>query len=198
MEAKIECPKCYEEETIEIVDLNSDRWECPSCYFDEYISEFNVEVQMVSLFGDLDDAMITKKRDNGDEFVILDDDKKEEWMTEVIHEVHKALDYFMPDDTCYRFIERVAGELREGDGEADEDDLREMVCEIEPDIYTHNLTTWLNARNDHIYYLNQAQEMGLELDGFQLLTYAQKMYIEEIGNALISAVVETVEELETV
>ena len=154
------------------------------------------ETTLMEVVTELYNALITKNRHNGEEIIILDDDTKEDWMTDIIHDVHKAMDQgFLPDDTCYQCINRVLGDLMEGDEDSEGDDLREMLYEIEPDVYTSDLTAWLNARNDHVYYITRVKEEfgeGLD-DGFQLLSAAQGLYIQDIGNALITAMVDHLE-----
>ena len=126
----------------------------------------------------LAEALETKKRINGDDFVSLRDGSPQ-WMTDVIRTVHGDK---MPDDTTYAFIKRCAIAIADGD-----DDSHEAIYQIEPDVYTNDLTAWLHARVDHVYYLTEAlQEFGAK-DGFDALQTAQVTQIQEIGEALIGA-----------
>lgn len=126
------------------------------------------------------DALETKTRDNGDKFVSLKDGSPE-WMTQVIREIHGDK---LPDDTTYEFIERCARAIED----VDAGEMQDAISEIEPDCYTNDLTGWLHARADHVYYLTQAlEDYGPFDDGFKLLATAQKMHIDEIGSALIAA-----------
>lgn len=128
------------------------------------------------------DALETKTRENGDKFVCLKDGSPK-WMTEVIRGIHGDK---LPDDTTYDLIERCAGAIQ------DVDDMQEAIDELEPDSYTGELTAWLAARVDHVYYLTQALEEFEPKDGFAALAIAQQIQIREIGSALIQAL-ETVE-----
>lgn len=127
-------------------------------------------------------AFETKKRNDEKEFVCLKDGSPS-WMTEVIRAAHGDK---LPDDTTYAFVEKAA------DAIADSEDPQEAILEIEPDAYTAGLTAWLNARVDHVYYLTETldeiAQAGLGItDGFQVLALAQQKQIQEVGNALISA-----------
>jgi hypothetical protein len=129
----------------------------------------------------LSQAFQTKKRKDGNDFVSLKDGSPA-WMTEVVRSAHGDK---LPDDTVYAFIERVASALADADEDADPSD---VISEIETDTYTADLTAWLHARVDHVYYLTEVLEEGLGItDGFQLLAAAQQKQIHEIGYALVSA-----------
>jgi hypothetical protein len=143
------------------------------------------------LAGDLYDALETRKRNNGKEFICLKDGSPD-WMTEVISTAHGDA---MPDDTIYGIIERAAGALHDAEAE-DEDAAQEAIYELEPDCYTNDLTAWLHKRVDHVYYLTEVLEDGGCEDGFQLLMAAQSKQIQEIGGQLVSALVAYQSELE--
>jgi hypothetical protein len=138
----------------------------------------------------LSGALETKKRNDGQEFVCLKDGSPA-WMTEVIRSAHGDK---LPDDTTYKFIERVADALANASEDAEPSD---VILEIEPDPYTAGLTAWLNARVDHVYYLTEVLEEGTGItDGFQLLAAAQQKQIHEVGYALVSALEEAAEQME--
>lgn len=128
----------------------------------------------------LSDALVTDKRNNGEEFVHLADNSPQ-WMTDVIRAVHGDK---LPDDTTYSFIERSANALAESDVTF-ADHACEVITEIEPDSYTHDLTAWLHARADHTYWLTEVLEETDIKDGFQLLALAQQKHIQEVGYRLV-------------
>lgn len=123
-------------------------------------------------------VFVTSKRNDGAEYVHLKDGSPD-WMTDVVHEVHGDK---LPDDTVYALISRCVDAIADGG-----DDPQESLDEIEPDHYTNDLTGWLHARNDHVYYLTEALEESEFNDGFALLSYAQSIQIREIGSALLTA-----------
>ena len=127
------------------------------------------------------EAFTTKKRDNGEDFYLLKDGSPQ-WMTDVVHAVHGDT---LPDDTIYKMIYDALSTLTELDEEAEEDKMRDAIYSMEPDVYTSNLTAWINKRNNHVYYLTEALEEFDIKDGFQALSMAQKMQMDEIGDALI-------------
>ena len=137
----------------------------------------NESYQVKALAEHLSKALIANSR-NGSEVILLKDNSPQ-WMTDVIRTVHGEK---LPDDTTYAFISKCADAIADA-----ADDLNDAITAIEPDVYTHNLTAWLNARVDHVYYLTEVLEESEIKDGFQLLAAAQQKQIQEIGFALISA-----------
>ena len=63
-------------------------------------------------------------------------------------------------------------------------------CDSEVDVYTCNLTKWLNDNNDNVYYLTEALEEFDEKDGVKVLTLAQYKAIEEHFNNLANILIE--------
>ncbi len=130
------------------------------------------------LASELADAFETRTRNDGQKFVVLKDGSTK-WMTDVCHKAHGDT---LPDDTIYGFCERAAYVI------ADAEEPEEAIDEMEPDPYTHNLTAWLHARADHVYFLTEALEEGTGItDGFQLLMRAQQIQIHEIARTLLAA-----------
>ena len=108
-------------------------------------------------------------------------------MTEVIHRAHGDEG---PNDTIYGFVEKAANAIWSADAN-DEDSASDAIYEIESDIYTSDLTAWLHESPSHVYYLNEAlEEYGDIRDGFQLLGLAQSKQIQEVGQALLSVLLE--------
>lgn len=130
------------------------------------------------LASELQQAFVTSKRNDGAEYVHLKDGSPD-WMTEVIRDVHGDK---LPDDTVYSLISRCVDAIADGG-----DDPQESLDDIEPATYTNDLTAWLHARNDHVYYLTEALEESEFKDGFALLSYALSIQIREIGGALLAA-----------
>jgi len=59
------------------------------------------------------------------------------------------------------------------------DKISEWV-DSETDVYTSNLTEWLNDSNSNVYYMTEVGEEYGTSDGFQLLQQAQYKAIEEL------------------
>lgn len=72
------------------------------------------------------------------------------------------------------------------------DELRELSSQIEADVYTSDLTAWLNQSNAHTYYLTQAIEEGMVKDGFQALAMAQVLAKTEALDIVINWLEENV------
>ena len=144
---------------------------------------------VIDLAQEMSEAFETRTRDNGDSFRVLKDGSPK-WMTGVIHEVHGE---DLPDDTIYRMIEMAVDAMADCE---EVEEIVERIYEIEADVYTSDLTDWLNKRNDHVYYLTEALEEFEPRDGFQLLMMAQKIQIDEVASATLNALQEIVDNLE--
>lgn len=134
-------------------------------------------------------ALKMDKRNDGGEFYKLVDGSPA-WMTDVIHAAHGDK---MPDDTVYEFVNRAAGAFADSDAET-ENEYSEVISEMEADVYTSDLTAWLNARVDHVDYLTQAIEEFQPENGFDALMMAQKIQIEEVAYALLRALTDFVDD----
>jgi len=145
---------------------------------------------LAELAGELYDALETDQRVDGKKFLKLRKGAPD-WAQEVVRKAHGDE---WPDDTIYDFINRCASAIYEA-GAEDEDAAQEAVYEIEADVYTNSLTAWLNERCDHVFYLTEALEDGVQ-DGFQALQFAQTKQIQEIGGNLIAALLEAQSDLE--
>ncbi len=138
---------------------------------------------LISLAKEMQEQMTTGKRNDGTEYYHLKNDHPE-WMTNIIHAVHEDK---MPDDTTYRFIADALDIICELEDDASGDDIREAIYErTEADVYTSDLTEWLNARNDHVYYLTEVLEEIDIKDGFQALSAAQAKHREEVALNLVN------------
>jgi hypothetical protein len=92
--------------------------------------------------------MVSKTRDDGSKFWSRSDDAPE-WVRELCFAAHDAGD-MLPDDHRYEFIVEALDALSDTE---DADDVN-----LEADIYTHNLTTWLASRADRSGYCDSAME----------------------------------------
>jgi hypothetical protein len=108
------------------------------------------------------------KRNDGQEYVHLKDGRPD-WLQDLCHEAHGDM---MPDDWRYEFIENAIDALAEND---DPDDIN-----LEADIYTHDLTTWLGSRADRFAYCEDAvKEYGLDTENFSMLDLLQQGQLME-------------------
>lgn len=79
------------------------------------------------------------------------------------------------------YMRAVADEVENTPYKPNFDDIHYKVRDsIEADVYTSNLTEWLNSKNSRVYYLTEALEEIELKDGFKLLAYAQTREIEEV------------------
>lgn len=137
------------------------------------------------------DNLVTKERTDGTKFIAPENTI--EWQQDIIRNAH--LDR-MPSDDIYERIYNILDRLSGLDDEAGEDEARDVIYEIEPDCYTSDLANWLSDNNNNVYYLTEALEQMEIKDGFQLLSAAQGLYIQEIANELINGIVKYIEETE--
>jgi hypothetical protein len=139
-------------------------------------------------------AFETRKRDDDSKYVCTKDGTPQ-WIHDAIHAGH--LEHF-PNDLYYRQIERFADSLNEAlDVDLSTlDDITEYVSdEMEPDVYTCDLTGWLHEYNDHVDYITQAiEEYGELTSGFDLLVRAQYIWMREVLDAVIGSLREAIDE----
>lgn len=140
------------------------------------------------LASDINDAMIQKTRKDGEEYYCLKDGSPN-WMQYIIWGAHGDR---LPDDSVYTTIARdVLPAIL--DAESDIESIEEGIREIEADVYTSDLTEWLNDSNENVYYLTEALEETDIKDGFRLLSYAQYLWRQEIATDLLAALVKEAE-----
>lgn len=83
-------------------------------------------------------------------------------------------------DSVYEFTMNTLEALADSTA-TDENDLRDSGIEsIEADVYTGDLTAWLNQSNYHVYYLTEALEEYDLKDGFAALAMAQQRAKQEV------------------
>lgn len=107
--------------------------------------------------------------------------KDTEWQMDIVYKCHMGR---LPDNRIYKQIYHTLLNFAELPDDADIDDYREAVNNIEPDVYTSDLTEWLNENITNIYYLTEAINSGVN-DGFHLLAVAQQLFYQEIANILL-------------
>jgi len=101
----------------------------------------------------------------------------------------------MDEDSVYRYVVYALDYLIDGDFE-DMDEARDMMTEeIDGlvDVYTSDLTEWLNKSNYNVYYLTEAQEESGVSDGFQALAMAQYKAIENAFNEVLNLIEEKID-----
>ncbi len=104
----------------------------------------------------------------------------------------------MDEDSRYDFIHTaLENVVNNGDDETDADTLRDMVPEwadSDTDVYTSDLTEWLNRSNYNVYYLDDALKEYQPDDGFKALQMAQYAAREEVYSETIMVLESLVDE----
>lgn len=130
---------------------------------------------------DMYGKMEQKERTDGTKYYCMKDDTYK-------HIIFKAHLDRMPSDDIYSRINDILGHLSNYDCETIEQ-CQDALIELEPDCYTSDLTAWLHDDNRNVYYLDDAISNGCT-DGFSLLAWAQKAYIDEIAYLLLAEIEE--------
>lgn len=94
----------------------------------------------------------------------------------------------MPSDWIFKTFSGILDNLTNYEIESidDLDDKRSEVIDSLVDSYTSNLTEWLNESPYNVEYLSEAvNELGAK-DGFQILSGAQYMAIDEIYGYVVT------------
>lgn len=110
-----------------------------------------------SLAEEMHEAMTQDTRADGSKFWHLKDGSPQ-WMTDAAHQAHGD---FLPDDYRYEFIVEALSAFVETDDDANVDDMREAIDNIEADIYTFDLLKWLASNLQRPGMVDEAvSEMG--------------------------------------
>ena len=128
------------------------------------------------------DMLEVKRRDadGNDSFIARKDDLSEtdsEELSSLCWAAHSDGDY-LPDDYRYDWLHSFLGEI------ADTDEPEDIVPE--PDIYTYDLTKWLNSNNNRISYLDSAIQEFDSDDGSKALALAQYLEMSETLGATLA------------
>lgn len=122
----------------------------------------------------------------GDEIITILQDTAPKALRDSVHQAHGDR---LPDDWIFDKYVEILERLAEYEL-TNVDSLEENRAEIVDglvDVYTSDLTAWLNKDNRNVYYLTEAQEeYGQQEDGFKLLAMAQYMAINEIYSEVVS------------
>lgn len=93
----------------------------------------------------------------------------------------------LPDDWTYNTYYSLLERLGDYDlAENSIDDVRHDLVDSMVDIYTKDLTEWLNSDIRNVYYLSEVLSEHDIKDGFQALAMAQYMAIDEVMNEVIN------------
>ena len=88
-------------------------------------------------------------------------------------------DLMMPDDHRYQMVHDAFQALADLEDDADEGDATDKLANIEPPIYTSELTAWLASHSDRQGYCDEAMEEGLLSPEATILDRLQAGYIQE-------------------
>lgn len=137
-----------------------------------------------------------EQKQRGEENIIVLKQDAPEGLRDSVREAHGDR---LPDDWIYRKYYEVLDALS-GYTLESADDLEEQRAEVVDglvDVYTSELTAWLNQNVNNVYYIDEARkEYGADGDAFQLLTAAQYAAIDEIAGEVISYLQTTASEAE--
>lgn len=135
---------------------------------------------------ELSEMFETRKRDNGEHFVVLKDSAPE-WAGDFVREAHGTA--ILPDDYRYEYIRDALEFLAEADEDQDPNDLAAKFAD-QTDPYTDNLLTWLSSNLFRLSYCDEAQDEGLlrqDADIPHRIAAGQYMERMEIFNQVIQA-----------
>ena len=117
-------------------------------------------------------------------------DKPHKEISDVMHKLIDGLSMDFVYEQVVACLDWVLENCQDGGLDIDDscDSMHESI-DSNVDVYTSNLTGWLNENNNHVYYLTEAlHEFGEGQDGFQLLASAQYMAIEEVWAGIINLI----------
>lgn len=117
---------------------------------------------------------------------IIGKDKRYQKLSEAMHKIECSEDFVY--EQVWQCLNWLVDEAP-GNDLLIEDALSDTI-DREVDIYTANLTKWLNQSASHVYYLTEVLEGDGIKDGFQLLALAQYRAIEEIWRGVLDLILE--------
>ncbi len=131
------------------------------------------------------DNLEHKTRTDGSDYVC--NKVSVDWQKDIIHKAHEDK---LPNDYTYQFIEDALLVLADSDPGEEED----AIYEIEPAVYTSELTRWLNSRCDRVYYIEEAVKEHGQTDGFQILMTAYGIEQQEVARLVLQGIREYIKE----
>jgi hypothetical protein len=108
------------------------------------------------------------------------------WVHEMVDKVHGDR---LPDNTICRFILAACQHFSNLDIDSKEYDLLDSTYTIEPDVYTRDLTAWLNESVYNVEYLTMAMENCHNYNGVDTLEVAQTMQRREVARLVLDFLV---------
>ena len=126
----------------------------------------------------------TKQRDNGDSFVVFTDNASEDLKASVFDAHGDRL----PDDWHFATYRSILSSMSDYDIKSIDDfeDNRAEIVDSLVDVYTSNLTSWLNQSVYNLSYLDEAiNEFGNLETAFDLLQKGQYLAIDEIYGHIV-------------
>jgi hypothetical protein len=130
----------------------------------------------------LSETFITLKRDNGEAFIKLTDDRPE-WMFEAVRDAHCGMS---PDDRRYEMIKECVDTLLEFD---DWEDTHQMIDRL-VDVYHTDRVKWLASHLDRGEYCTEAIADGMftgESSIWDILGEGQYREYRQIYDSLINS-----------
>lgn len=129
------------------------------------------------------DQFQTVTRSDDSIAVILKDTRSQK-LYEAVKQAHGDS---MPSDFVFSTFLELLERITEYDIKNREglEDLRSEIVASCVDIYTHDLTKWLNSDINNVYFLTEAIKNDVN-DGFRLLSMAQYMAIDEVMDSVMN------------
>lgn len=143
------------------------------------------------------ECLEVKTRETGEKFVCFKPEVIEKNTEEYrkLSEVIWGLKKNLGEDFVYWEVYNCLSEIIDLAPETEEG-LEDILENIEPDVYTSDLTEWLNEHNGHVFYLTEALETYEIKDGFELLAVAQELAKREVWTEVIELIRSEAEEEE--
>ena len=139
----------------------------------------------------LDDSMVEKIRDNGDKFNCFYFPKNSDWNTiDIASDLHGR--DIREDDYRYKILASLISEINKYKDDYDTienlDDNRDDFINPLQDIYTHDLTAWLNSHSSRLKYCDNAKidNLGDNCNMTDIISMGQYLEISEIFSNIIN------------
>lgn len=148
-----------------------------------------MNLKQTEFIKDLNTNFETKTRDNGEDFICLNDTVSDE-LKDAIREIHGT--DILPDDYRYRFISELFSNINDFinyNENATVEDLGEHIAELTDSvisIYYHDLNKWFASNLSRAEFVNESLAMNDYEDIHQHLQFGQASEINEIFERILN------------
>lgn len=140
-----------------------------------------VSPTLLQLAAEAASCFTTLTRPSGQTLVTLKDGSPD-WVRDLVHKAHGAM---MPDDHRYAMVDQALDTIAEL---TDGDDAQEALSNVEPPVYTSDLTRWLASSVQRVAYCDEAaDDLGAPDSLVAFLQYGWTVEFNEVASSVLTS-----------